>query len=319
MTGHAHLPSSTHDHDHQRAHAHAHPHHHGHGTPQKTLLIVLALTFVYMLAEVIGGYLANSLALLSDAGHMFTDVAALALSYFAVRFAARPATASKTYGFYRLEILAALANGVALIVLSILICFEAWQRLRAPEVVQGWTLVWISLGGLLVNLVSAKLLAHDQHENLNIHGAFLHVLGDLLGSVAAIAAGLLIVWRGWTWADPVFSVLISLLIVYSAWRLVLESVNVLLEGAPAHINPKAVEQSLLAVSGVQAVHDLHIWTLTSGRYIITAHVVVRDSRESTRILREARALLKERFALDHATLQLEEPAQIVNIESRKKQ
>lgn len=272
-----------------------------------------------MLAEVVGGYLANSLALLSDAGHMFTDVAALALSYFAIRFATRPATASKTYGFYRLEILAALANGVALIVLSILICYEAWQRLRAPEVVQGWTLVWISLGGLLVNLVSAKLLAHGQRENLNVHGAFLHVLGDLLGSVAAIAAGLLIVWRGWTWADPVFSVLISLLIVYSAWRLVLESVNVLLEGAPAHINPKAVEQALLAVPGVQAVHDLHIWTLTSSRYIITAHVVVRDSRESTRILREARALLKERFALDHATLQLEEPAQIVNIESRKKQ
>src|SRR5436190_17405155 len=143
MTGHAHLPSSTHAHADQRAHSHAHPHHHahGHGAPQKTLLIVLALTFVYMLAEVVGGYLANSLALLSDAGHMFTDVAALALSYFAVRFSARPATASKTYGFYRLEILAALANGVALIVLSILICFEAWRRLREPAVVQGWTLI----------------------------------------------------------------------------------------------------------------------------------------------------------------------------------
>ncbi len=318
MTGHAHSPSSTHDHahhDHSRDHHHAH----GQGAPQKTLLIVLALTFVYMLAEVVGGYLANSLALLSDAGHMFTDVAALALSYFAMRFAARPATASKTYGFYRLEILAALANGVALIVLSILICFEAWRRLREPEVVQGWTLIGVSVGGLLVNLISAKLLAHDQHENLNVRGAFLHVLGDLLGSVAAVLAGVLIVWRGWAWADPVFSVLISVLIVYSAWRLVLESVNVLLEGVPSHINVKAVEQAMRGVVGVCSVHDLHVWTITSGRHAITAHVIVKDSNESPRVLNELRLLLQERFALSHSTIQIEEPAQIVNIESRKKQ
>ena len=145
---------------------------------------------------------------------------------------------------------------------------------------------------------------------------FLHVLGDLLGSVAAVGAGLLIVWRDWRWADPVFSVLISLLIIYSAWRLVVESVNVLLEGTPAHLNPNAVEQAMRQITGVLAIHDLHLWTLTSGRYIITAHVVVRDSRESARILRELRQLLAESFALDHATLQLEEPAQLVHIQPR---
>jgi cobalt-zinc-cadmium efflux system protein len=319
---HAHSHNHTHangqHHDHPAQHSHS-AHQHGRDASQRTLLLVLALTFGYMLAEVIGGYLANSLALLSDAGHMFTDVAALALSFFAVRFAARPATPSKTYGFYRLEILAALANGVALIVLSLLICVEAYRRLREPQSVNAWTLIVISVGGLLVNLVSAKLLAHDQHDNLNVRGAFLHVLGDLLGSVAAIAAGLLIAWRGWQWADPVFSVVISVLIIFNAWRLAREAVNVLLEGAPAHINPKAVEQALLAIPGVQAVHDMHIWTLTSGRHIITAHIVVRDCRESTRILGELRALLAKEFALDHATLQLEEPAQLVNIEARNKQ
>ncbi len=296
---------------------HDHHHDHSHGASQRRLLIVLCLTFGYMLAEVGGGYWSNSLALLSDAGHMFTDVAALALSFFAMRFAARPATPNKTYGFYRLEILAALANGAALIVLSLLICFEAFHRMREPEAVQGWPLVWIACGGLIVNLISAKLLSHDHHHSLNVRGAYLHVLGDLLGSVAAIAAGLLIVWRGWLWADAVFSVIISLLIIYSAWRLVIESVNVLLEGAPSHINLAAVEAALREIAGVQAVHDLHIWTLTSQRHIITAHLVLRDANENQRVLREARELLLQKFGLDHATLQLEEAPPLVHIQKKK--
>ena len=298
---------SSHDHHH-------HDHDHSHGASQKRLLIVLCLTFGYMLAEVAGGYWSNSLALLSDAGHMFTDVAALALSFFAMRFASRPATPNKTYGFYRLEILAALANGATLIVLSLLICYEAVHRMREPEAVQGGTLVWIACGGLIVNLISAKLLSHDHHHSLNVRGAFLHVLGDLLGSVAAIAAGLLIVWRGWLWADAVFSVVISLLIIYSAWRLVIESVNVLLEGTPSHINPAAVEAALREIAGVQAVHDLHIWTLTSQRHIITAHLVLRDSQANQRVLQEARALLHQQFGLDHATLQLEEAPPLIHIQ-----
>jgi cobalt-zinc-cadmium efflux system protein len=306
---------------HHHHHDHAHPaHHHSHAreASQRTLVIVLALTFGYMLAEAIGGYVANSLALLSDAGHMLTDVAALALSLFALRFAARPATPQKTYGFYRLEILAALANGVTLIVLALLICFEAYQRLRAPEQVRGWTLIWISSGGLAVNLISAWLLSRGHKENLNVRGAFLHVMGDLFGSVAAIGAGVLILWRGWTWADPLFGVVISLLIIYSAWRLVADSVNVLLEGAPSHINAAAVEQAMRTVAGVRAVHDLHIWTITSDRHALTAHVVVNDASESCRVLRELRDLLAGQFGLAHSTIQIEDPtfATVVNFKKR---
>ena len=271
-----------------------------------------------MIAEAVGGYLSNSLALLSDAGHMFTDVAALALSLFAVRFASRPATPRKTYGFYRLEILAALANGVTLIVLSLLICVEAYHRLRSPEEVQGWTLIWISLGGLIINLISAWMLSRAHKESLNVRGAFLHVLGDLLGSVAAIAAGVFIIWRGWRWADPVFSVFISVLIIFNSWRLVADAVNVLLEGAPSHINAAAVEQAIGAVAGVRAVHDLHIWTITSDRHAVTAHVVVNDAGESYRILREVREMLAERFALAHSTIQIEDPTFSTVVNFKKK-
>lgn len=308
-------------HDHADHHDHSAHHHHDHtrGASQRTLLIVLTLTFGYMIAEAVGGYLANSLALLSDAGHMFTDVAALALSFLAVRFASRPATANKTYGFYRLEILAALANGVTLIVLSVLICIEAYQRFRQPEDVQGWMLVWISLGGLAVNIVSAWLLSRSHHhDNLNMRGAYLHVMGDLLGSVAAIAAGVLILWRGWRWADPLFSVIISLLIVYNSWRIVKDAVNVLLEGAPSHINPAAVEQAIREVAGVRAIHDLHIWTITSDRHVLTAHIVVSSADESCRVLREVRTLLAERFKLAHSTIQIEDPtfATVVNFKKK---
>ncbi|MBO0722786.1 MAG: cation transporter [Blastocatellia bacterium] len=314
------------------SHAHHNHHRHGHSHDrtsefylahdrkgsQRLLLIVLIITFIYMIAEAIGGFLANSLALLSDAGHMLTDVAALALSLLAVRFASRPATPGKTYGFYRLEILAALVNGAALIVLSLLICFEAYQRLRHTEEVHGWTLILISGGGLIVNIVSASLLAKAQEETLNVRGAFLHVLGDLLGSVAAIAAGALIVWRGWTWADPLFSVVISILIIYSSWRLVADAVNILLEGTPSHINVAAVEQAMRTVAGVREVHDLHIWTITSGRHAVTVHVVVKDAGESYRILRELRELLAKRFALTHSTIQIEDPtfATMVNLKRK---
>lgn len=282
-------------------------HDHTRGASQRLLLIILALTFAYMLAEAIGGYFANSLALLSDAGHMLTDVAAIALSLFAVRFASRPATASKTYGFYRLEILAALANGVTLLLLAFLICYEAWQRLGKPEQVKAVTLTLISIGGLAVNLISARMLSHVDPENLNLRGAFLHVLSDLLGSVGAIIAGVLIWWKGWLWADPAISIAISVLIIYSAWRLVSNSVNVLLEGVPSHINAAAVEDAMRTVEGVRAVHDLHIWTITSDRHALTAHVVISELSESYRILRELRNLLADKFSLTHSTIQLEDP------------
>jgi cobalt-zinc-cadmium efflux system protein len=318
MISHAH--HNHHNHGSSHDHAHHVPFHQAHdrGSSQKLLLIVLAITFIYMIAEAIGGYFANSLALLSDAGHMFTDVAALALSLLAVRFASRPATPRKTYGFYRLEILAALVNGASLIVLSLLICFEAYQRLRHSEEVKGWTLILISSGGLIVNLISAYLLSRGQKETLNVRGAYLHVLGDLLGSVAAIAAGVLIVWRGWKWADPVFSVVISILIIYSSWRLVADAVNILLEGTPSHINIAAVEEAMRTVSGVREVHDLHIWTITSGRHAVTVHVVVNDAGESYRILRELRELLAHRFALSHSTIQIEDPTFATMVNFKRK-
>lgn len=282
-------------------------HNHTRGTSQKVLLAVLLLTFVYMLAEAIGGYYTNSLALVSDAGHMLTDVAALALSLLAIRFASRPATPRKTYGFYRLEILAALANGITLLGLALFIFREAWHRLQSPEAVDALPLIWISSGGLAVNLFSAWLLYRSAQENLNVRGALLHIFGDVLGSLAAIISGIAILWRGWTWADPLISVLISLLIIYSAWRLVSDAVNVLLEGTPSHINPAGVEGAMKTVAGVREVHDLHIWTITSDRYALTAHVVIDDLSEGYRILRELRSLLSLQFGLTHSTIQLEDP------------
>jgi cobalt-zinc-cadmium efflux system protein len=287
-------------------HEHAHDHSPSHN-PQRILLIVLALNVIYMFAEALGGWWANSLALLSDAGHMLADVAALALSLLAARFAARPATPNKTYGYYRMEILAALANGVTLIGVSLLICYEAYHRLHQTEVVEAKIMIPISVGGLIVNLISAKVL-HGAHEHdLNLRGAFLHVMGDLLGSIAAIVAGLLILWQGWLWADPVFSVLICILIVFSSWKLVTEAVNVLLEGTPSHINTAAVEAAMRTVEGVRDIHDLHIWTITSNRHSITAHVIIAEGSNSYQILRELRELLSEKFKLSHSTLQMEDP------------
>lgn len=306
MAAHAHHHPN-HSHDHTHDHSHTHDHTHERSTSHRVLLIVLALNVVYMLAEAIGGWWSNSLALLSDAGHMLADIAAIALSLFAAQFAARPATPSKTYGYYRMEILAALANGVTLIVISLLICYEAWHRLRQAETIEPKTMIAISLGGLIVNLISAKVLHGAHTHDLNMRGAFLHVLGDLFGSLAAVVAGLLILWRGWLWADPIFSVVICVLIVYSSWRLVTEAVNVLLEGTPAHIDAAAVDAAMRTVNGVRDIHDLHIWTITSNRYAVTAHVVIAESETSYRILRELRELLARRFNLTHSTLQIEDP------------
>lgn len=319
MTAHVHHHDHSHHHS-DHPHAHAHSHIHEPRKSQRILLIVLGLNIVYMLTEAIGGYLANSLALLSDAGHMLTDVAALGLSLFAARFAMRPATPSKTYGYYRMEILAALANGVTLILISLLIAYEAWHRLRQAEMVDAKTLIIISLGGLLVNLISAKVLHGAHAHDLNLRGAFLHVLGDLFGSLAAVAAGCLILWREWLWADPIFSVVICLLIVYSSWRLVSDAVNILLEGTPAHINAAAVELAMRAVSGVRDVHDLHIWTITSNRYAVTAHVIIDEASNSYQILRELRELLSSRFNLTHSTLQIEDPylSAMVQLKKEKK-
>jgi cobalt-zinc-cadmium efflux system protein len=269
--------------------------------------MVLTLTATYMVAEAVGGFLTNSLALLSDAGHMLTDVAALALALFALWFAARPATLKKTYGYYRMEILAALANGVALTVISLLIFYEALRRVKEPPEVQGLEMMLIATGGLVVNVVSAWLLHSASAQNLNMRGAFLHVISDALGSVGAIAAGVVIWQWGWVLADPIISFVLSLLIIYSSWQLIRESVNVLLEGAPSHISIRAVIEMMEKVKGVVEVHDLHVWTIASGKEALSAHVTIEAGASQKSVLAALQDRLRTEFNIGHVTVQIESP------------
>lgn len=263
------------------------------------------MTFAYFFVEAIGGWWANSLALIADAGHMFTDVAALSLTLGAIWFGARPATARKTFGYYRLEILAAFINGIALVLLSIWIIYEAVQRWQTPPAIDGSQLTLIAAGGLLVNIVAAILLHSGHKHDLNMRGAWLHVMGDLLGSVTAIVAGVLIIAFGWLWADPLCSVLISIIIIFGSWRLILESVNVLLEGTPAHIDLSAVESTILETAGVAGVHDLHVWTISSGIEALSAHISHDETVLHSDLLVKVRERLHARFGIDHLTIQME--------------
>ncbi|HET6891772.1 MAG TPA: cation diffusion facilitator family transporter [Pyrinomonadaceae bacterium] len=282
----------------------AHSHRHA-SDSRRRLGLVLLLTAVYMVAEAAGGWLTGSLALLADAGHMFTDVAALALALMAAWFGTRPATSSKTFGYYRLEILAALINGVALVVISLLIFYEAYQRWSSPPAVRGNIVMLIAAGGLMINLLCAWILHGRHHIDLNIRGVWLHVLSDALGSVGAIVAGGIMYLYGWYAADPLFSALIGAMIVWSSWRLIRDSTNVLLEGTPAHINLAAVEDAILHTEGVDAVHDLHVWTITSGREALSAHVIHAYSISQPDLLRELRTKLHDHFGVDHLTIQME--------------
>lgn len=288
-------------------------HDHSHNTRSsgsvRRLKSALALTFVYMLAEAVGGWFANSLALIADAGHMLTDVAAMLLTLFAFWFAARPATSQKTYGYYRIEILAAFVNGVVLVVLSIWVVYEAFQRWRSPAEIKGVEMLVIATGGLVINIISAWLLHSGDKHDLNMRGAFLHVVGDLLGSVAAIAAGVLILSFGWLWADAAGSILISVIIIIGAWRLILDSVNVLLEGTPSHISMSAVENLLLDAEGVTGIHDLHVWTISSGLYALSVHISHNDAVLHSDLLQTVRNRLHDRFGIDHLTIQMEGTSQ----------
>jgi cobalt-zinc-cadmium efflux system protein len=281
---------------------HSHNHSHQH---TGRLKFALGLTFVYLLAEAVGGWLTGSLALLADAGHMLTDAGAMILTLAAFWLAVRPASSKKTYGYYRLEILTALINGLVLILISVWIFIEAYKRFDFPPQVKSGEMTLIAAGGLLINLVSAWLLHGGRQANLNLRGAWLHVIGDALGSVAAIAAGVLMYAFGWYWADPVCSALIGIIIVYGSWQLVRESVNVLLEGTPAHIDLGAVEEAIMKTEGVDNVHDLHIWTITSGLEALSAHVIHGAEIRQIDLLKELRAKLHERFGIDHLTIQME--------------
>jgi cobalt-zinc-cadmium efflux system protein len=271
---------------------------------RKRLTLALVLAAVYMLAEVAGGLLANSLALLADAGHMLTDVAALGLSLFAIWAAQRPATPKRTYGYHRMEILAALVNGATLVAMAAFIFAEAYRRWANPPEVKGGLMLVVACGGLVVNLASLWILRGGREESLNVRGAWLHVGTDTLGSVQAIAAGALISAFGWKWADPLASVLIGLLVVFSSWGLLRDSVAVLMEGVPAHLQLDEVAEAMAAVPGVTAVHDLHVWTITSGFVALSAHVVV-EPECSEDVLWRVRAVIHDRFGIDHSTIQVE--------------
>jgi cobalt-zinc-cadmium efflux system protein len=288
------------------AHNHTHRHQRA-GESSRRLRLVLVLTALYMLAEVIGAWFTGSLALLADAGHMFTDVAALILALTAVWFGSRPATSSKTFGYYRLEIIAALVNGVALVVISLFIFYGAYERWLSPPVIRSGPMIVVAVGGLVVNLVCAWILHARNEVDLNLRGVWMHVMGDALGSVAAILAGVCMSLFGWYSADALFSVVISLLIIWGSVRLIKESTNVLLEGTPAHINLAAVENAILDTQGVADVHDLHVWTITSGREALSAHVIHADSISQPDLLRELRTKLHDRFGVDHLTIQMETP------------
>lgn len=292
------------DHGAGQTHRHADPR----TSSRKRLGLVLALAAAYMIAEVIGGLVTNSLALLADAGHMLSDVGSLALALFAMWMAGRPAGARHTYGYYRTEILAALANGAILVAVAIYIFIEAYDRLGQPPEVQGGLMLAVATGGLAVNLAGLWLLNAGKSENLNLRGAWLHVLTDLLGSVGAIVTGLLIWAFGWNWTDPVASVLIGLLVLYSSWALLKQSVMVLLESAPGSIDVDGLHQAMRAVPGVSSVHDLHVWTVTSGLVALSAHVCTSGQRPAPGLLAELQQLLRDRFGIDHVTIQIESKA-----------
>jgi cobalt-zinc-cadmium efflux system protein len=270
----------------------------------RSLRIALAITVIFMLVEFAGGLWTNSLALLADAGHMLTDAAALALSLFAVWFMRRPATAEKTYGYFRVEILAALINGAALLVIAFFILWESYHRFQEPEAIRSVEMLIIATIGLGANLFSAWILHGCHHESLNLRGAFLHIVGDVLGSIGAIIAGIAIIFWGIYWADPAVSVLVSVLILVSAWRLVRESVEVLLEGTPAHVNLSVMKEEFCKVTGVSSVHDLHVWTLTSGVYAMTCHAVVDEERGSS-VLEKLISVSRDQFDIHHTTIQIE--------------
>ena len=284
---------------------HDHPHHAAGNT--RRLWIALLLAATYMVAEAVGGWLTGSLALLADAGHMLSDVFALSLSLLALHIAQRPATPSRTYGYRRTEILAALAHGVLLLGVALFIWVEAFERLGEPREILGGPMLAIAAGGLAVNLAGLAILSEGRHENLNVRGAWLHVLSDALGSLGAITAAALIWQFGWSWADTAASVLIGGLVIHSSWALLRETVDVLMEAAPSHIDVEQVRGAIAELPGVRDVHDLHVWTITSGMVSLSGHVVAKDGADSGALLQEICDHLHRRFGIDHPTIQIEPP------------
>jgi cobalt-zinc-cadmium efflux system protein len=299
-----------HNHSHGGHGAHTAHAGHSHGPSPgdanlRRFTIVLVLTAVFMVVEAVGGWYSGSLALLADAGHMLSDVFALGLSLFAIWIARKPPNSRQTYGFHRTEILAALINGATLIAISIYIFVEAWHRLHTPVAVKAPLMMAIAAVGLVVNVGALFILQGGKSDNLNVRGAWLHTLTDALGSVQAIVAGGLIWAFGWRLADPIVSALIGLLVLWSSWSLVKETVAVLMESAPGHIDVDEVRQAILAVEDVRGVHDLHVWTITSGRESLSAHVVIVEGLSPRSLLADIKRALHDRFGIHHVTIQVE--------------
>jgi cobalt-zinc-cadmium efflux system protein len=295
-----------HEHDHAHGHGHAHVHGmHGAGAAPRALRKAILVTFVFMLLELVGGYISNSLALTTDGLHMGADVAAMAFSLFAIWISERPKTARMSFGYYRAEILGALASGLGIWLISGFLFYEAIIRLQNPPEVQGRIVFVIATIGLCANLLSMKMLHSTTHENMNVRAAYLHLVSDALGSLGAVIAGAVIWWSGWRMIDPLISILAAALMLWSSWGLVRDAVNVLMESTPSGIDPERVRLGLSALPGVTEVHDLHIWAVASGRMALSVHIIAAGEPEI--LLSSANELLETQHQIIHTTIQVEHP------------
>jgi cobalt-zinc-cadmium efflux system protein len=291
------------------SHDYDHSHDGAHANNERRMGLAALITGGFMVAEVAGGIVAGSLALLADAGHMLTDFASLALAWFGFRLSRRPADWRRTYGFDRFQVLVAFANGLALFAIAAWIVYEAAERLMTTPHVSGGIMVVVAILGLLVNVAAFLLLQGADRENLNVRGAAIHVLGDLLGSVAALAAGAVILFTGWTPIDPLLSLLVAAIIVRSGWKVMADAGHILLEGAPEELDTRAIGPDLVAnVKGVEEVHHVHVWSITQSRRMATLHALISEKEDSDGAVRAIKARLKERFGLDHATVEIERGA-----------
>lgn len=299
-----------HDHSHHHPsshHGHGHGHHgHAHSANEKSVAIAACLTGAFMLAEVVGGVVSGSLALLADAGHMLTDFASLALAWLGFRLARRPADWRRTYGFDRFSVLVAFVNGITLVAIAIWIVVEAIQRLLEPTEVLGGLMLWVAVIGLFVNIAAFWILSHGDKENLNLRAASLHVAGDLLGSVAAVAASLVIIYTGWMPIDPILSMLVALIIARSAWHVIGDAGHILLEGAPPGFDVEAVRQDLCrAISYVVDIHHVHAWSISQERPMVTLHADIEPGTDTVTAIHEIKQLLADNFGITHATVEVE--------------
>ena len=296
----------SHDHHHSHTHGHRHGHDHAHLASERRMWIVLALTVGFLAVEVAGGIMTGSLALLSDAAHMFTDAMALAIAIAAIRLSRMPADRKRTFGYYRFEVLAAALNAVLLFLVALYILYEAYSRWVAPRSIETLGMLAIAVTGLAVNLAGMRLLAADAESNLNVKGAYLEVWADALGSMGVIAGALVVYFTGYTRADPIVAVLIAFWVLPRSWALFRQSLNVLLEGVPEGVDLAQIDARLRAVPGVRAVHELHVWALGSGRTSLTAHLILDEAHADVhRVIGQANERLRLDFGITHTTLQAE--------------